>query len=452
VQDAQGAQNITASASLGESEVEGGPGITDAPNLQRSFKIDSIEFSLDENMNCGAMGASAFGYYREGGSSSVQYGSDVGDCDGNEAVIEFGAPVEDIARVFIDPTNGNEPCAPAPSGACAGFEAEGDDTEDPDLERAERDDETVTFKFDEDVTGTPDEDMFQVAAEDGTKFAPEAGSCDLAGDDEVECDFPAIEDATEGDIVLAGVGSCAITADEDSECSTIGDASIDDSGHAPGFSDGPDLETCDIDEEASTATFAFDEPVRSTSADEEGFEVFDTHGTMVDATHIGNASGSSVTVEFASGGITGAIGCHVAFDAVDDLLSNQSPESSVGVAPTTQSTTSSITTPPPPRVIPVASTVSMHYANASKRFVGSVASSRSRCRSGRKVTVKKQRSGADTSVGSTMTDGKGHFELLSRGASGRYYAVAKEKSFGLGSDHIICRKDKSPTVGAGRRG
>ncbi|MEA2446599.1 MAG: hypothetical protein QOK47_236, partial [Actinomycetota bacterium] len=246
VEDREGNESIIASAALGESEVEGAPGLTDAPNLTFNFKVDSIKFVLDEDMNCGAMGASAFGYYTDEGSSSTSYGTGIKDCDDDEAVIDFGSPVDDdLARVFIDPSNGGPPCAPAPSGACMGWEAEGDETDSPDLVDAERDHEDVTFSFDEDIDGAPDDSKFQVSTEDGTKETPTGGSCDIENNNrDVTCEFPAIEDAGSNEITLAGVGECAVMSDENTpECSTIGDASIETSGHAPGATDGPDLET-----------------------------------------------------------------------------------------------------------------------------------------------------------------------------------------------------------------
>ncbi|HYI45590.1 MAG TPA: hypothetical protein VE174_09080 [Actinomycetota bacterium] len=450
VVDDQGKGNVVSSASLSDSKVDNGPGITDAPNLARSFKIDSIEFTLDEGMNCAAMGASAFGYYKDEGTSSTFYGTGVSDCDNDEAVIEFADPVEDIARVFVDPSNGNEPCAKAPATACIGWESEGDDTDDPDLEDAERNGENVTFSFDEDITGDPDEGRFQVAAEDGTKFAPEADSCEIENGDEVTCEFPAIDDAGDGEIVLAGVGECAVDADGDGECSSIGDASMATSGHAPGFSDGPDLESCDVDESDAKATFVFDEPVDAGSAEADKFGVFNGSGDSSGGDGVSSVSGNSATVDFSSAEVEGAVGCLVLFDAVADELGNAAPESSVGFQATqTTATTSSPTGGGGDST--ANTTLSMKYSKKRGAFSGAASSPQAGCLSGRKVTVKKTKSGFTKKVGSATTNEAGRFRVPARRAKGKFFASIAPKQVTVGDGTVRCKGAKSPTVRVGRR-
>ncbi|HWL65747.1 MAG TPA: hypothetical protein VNP73_07225, partial [Actinomycetota bacterium] len=309
------------------------------------------------------------------------------------------------------------------------------------------------FMFDEDIAGDPVEDQFQIVAEDGTKTLAAAGTCDIDNDSDVTCDYPAIEDAGDNEIVVAGVGDCAVEADADAECNTVGDVPITDSLRAPGLSDAPDLESCDIDEASNLATFFFDEQVDEDSADESAFDVFDVSGNLSSASEVddSNEEEGEITLEFDEDAVEDAVGCHVDFDAVDDFLTNASPEATVGTAqpaPTTATTTTtpitSDTTSPTPTTRHVQASISISFDRPA--FKGTIRSGRAGCERGRRVVLKKKKRGVNPRAGSDTSDRAGNWRIGRRNASGRYFAVAQRKVFtAANGDRIICDPKTSDT-------
>ncbi|MGH2788054.1 MAG: hypothetical protein ACRDJV_09105 [Actinomycetota bacterium] len=81
--------------------------------------------------------------------------------------------------------------------------------------------------------------------------------------------------------------------------------------------------------------------------------------------------------------------------------------------------------------------------NIKGRFKGKVRSAVKKCRTGRKVVVKKIRRGPDRVKAKDRTNKRGLYKARNRKAKGRFYAVAKRKKFTSGGSTIICKKAKS---------
>jgi len=446
VEDRSDESNVESAVTLTGSDATEEEGRTDAPNLEE-FEADdddeTITYTFDEDVDCTAVDEADFGFYTEDGDQ-FDAGTEE-ECDDNEVTIGFAAdPVDDAERAYVETAGvtGEDP-----SAAPVGFESEGEETDAPDLDSAERsDDDEVTFFFDEDVEGA-DETLFHVYAEDGTEY--DTASCDES-DEEVECSFDDIEDAEDTEIVLAGVGDAAVTDDAATDDSTVGDAALGESGVAPGFTDGPDLEMCTIDEDDDLATFTFDEQIDEDSATDTAFDIFDEEGDSDDATDIDDSEEDegTITLEFDEDTLEDAVGCHVDEGAVDDFLGNAAPPASVGIGspsptPTTTVITSTIT-PDEPQTITVSSRISIGFNRPV--FSGKVNSERRGCESSRRVVLKKKRKGRDRPVGDDVTNNKGGWKVREGGANRKYFAVAQRKVFTApNGDTIICQRAASPT-------
>ena len=79
-------------------------------------------------------------------------------------------------------------------------------------------------------------------------------------------------------------------------------------------------------------------------------------------------------------------------------------------------------------------------------FDGKVKSGNAKCRKGRTVVLKKQKSGDDKKVGSDKTNNEGNYSITEKNAKGKYYTVAKAKTFTTNNgQQVTCEKDRSPT-------
>ena len=446
VEDRSDEDNVETAVLLEGSDAGEEEGRTDAPNLEE-FEADdddeTITYTFDEDVDCTTVDEADFGFYTEDGDQFDAGTED--ECDDNEVTIEFtGDPVDDAERAYVQ---AGAVTGADPSTTAVGFESEGEETDAPDLESAERtDDDEVTFFFDEDVEDAT-EALFHVYAEDGTEF--DTTTCD-EDDEEVECSFDDIEDAEDTEIVLAGIDHGAVTDDAATDDSTVGDASLGESGAAPGFTDGPDLEQCTIDEDDDVATFYFDEQIDEDSATDTAFDVFDEEGDGDDASDIDDSEEDegTITLEFDDDALEDAVGCHVDAGAVDDFLGNGAAPAAVGVgAPSPTPTTTVITstiTPDEPQTITVSSRVTIGFNRPA--FSGKVGSERGGCESARRVVLKKKKKGRDRPVGDDVTKGNGAWKVREGGANGKYYAVAQRKVFTApNGDTIICQRGVSPT-------
>jgi hypothetical protein len=92
----------------------------------------------------------------------------------------------------------------------------------------------------------------------------------------------------------------------------------------------------------------------------------------------------------------------------------------------------------------VATNLSIDYRSGA--FKGAGRSREKRCRKGRQVTIKKQKKGRDSVVGSDTTNSKGRYSVRSR-ANGKFYAsIAKKTFIASNGDTVTCRADKSRKI------
>lgn len=466
--------------------------------------------------------AENFGFYSEdedtGGSAEaagdfnpeVGLGDDVLDCDENEIEILFEADddedvlfdqafddgtVEDVedaekAWVSMDFGGSGDVCDPdgqnSGSGDDACLDGESESTEEdiddaPDLTDVERSDDTqFTYTFDEtldeDAADVDDTD-FYIALDDGQEFFADADDCDADGS-EVECDFDDdvtsgpgnLDEAEDDEIAYGGAGDCAVITDVDNAgdevCSTIGDAPISTTTEDEGFTDGPDLEGCDIDVTGEFVDFFFDEDIDNENNEPQGddFYVFDDEAdeTDGDAGDADDVEGNTVSVEFDGEDLTDSIGCGVVEDAAEDEHGNFNIEATVGTdeassaAPTTGNTGSTTTTtvvssqPTTTRTrktIRVNTTATIRYdakPKAKAAFKGSISARFEKCTTGRLVTLKKKGQGAQ---GTDSSNRKGNWKIRKRNANGSYHAeVAKKVYTRRNGDTIICRKDQTVSI------
>ena len=108
----------------------------------------------------------------------------------------------------------------------------------------------------------------------------------------------------------------------------------------------------------------------------------------------------------------------------------------------TQSPSPTPTPEPDPVVEPTNTTINYN----GRAFTGKTKSDLAKCRRGRTVVLKKVRDGRDKTVGTDRTNRRGNYSITQRNANGKYYSVAKKKTFinGQGAQ-VTCRKDRSPT-------
>lgn len=126
-----------------------------------------------------------------------------------------------------------------------------------------------------------------------------------------------------------------------------------------------------------------------------------------------------------------------------------SPTGSPTASPSPSPTASP--TPSPVPTVRVASTITIRHSNRPHRFKGRVRSERRRCRSGRRVVVKKVRRGPDRTVARDTTNRRGKWAKAHRkGRRGRYYAIARRKTFSTPNANVVCRRARSRTIRARR--
>lgn len=89
----------------------------------------------------------------------------------------------------------------------------------------------------------------------------------------------------------------------------------------------------------------------------------------------------------------------------------------------------------------ISTQVELRYRKAAAQFRGSVVAA-SGCRSARKVTVYRIRSGADARVGAAITTSRGGFVVKKAAKRGRYYAKAAPKELAA----VHCLAGRSPAI------
>jgi hypothetical protein len=79
-------------------------------------------------------------------------------------------------------------------------------------------------------------------------------------------------------------------------------------------------------------------------------------------------------------------------------------------------------------------------------YSGRVGSTKKRCVKKRKVKVMHKRAGETDKVATARTNKKGRFKTEISGGTlerGRYYAIAKKRSYKRGGDKLVCEKAQS---------
>jgi hypothetical protein len=82
-------------------------------------------------------------------------------------------------------------------------------------------------------------------------------------------------------------------------------------------------------------------------------------------------------------------------------------------------------------------------------YSGRVGSTKKGCVKKRKVKVMYKRGGETDKIGSARTDKKGKFRIEISGGSlerGKYYAIAKKRSYKRGGNKVVCEKAESRTL------
>ena len=87
--------------------------------------------------------------------------------------------------------------------------------------------------------------------------------------------------------------------------------------------------------------------------------------------------------------------------------------------------------------------LTLRYRNGA--FRGKVKSKVKGCTRGRRVTVKRKKSGTDPSIGSDRSGSKGIWKVQAS-ANGRYYAKVRSKLFAGQNRTIRCKTDRSRTI------
>lgn len=81
-----------------------------------------------------------------------------------------------------------------------------------------------------------------------------------------------------------------------------------------------------------------------------------------------------------------------------------------------------------------------------REFVGKVRSDEEACESGRRVILRKVRSGPDRRVDTTVTNDRGAWRIPVRRANGRYYAQTPEERVASDEGRVTCGADRSKTI------
>jgi hypothetical protein len=76
-----------------------------------------------------------------------------------------------------------------------------------------------------------------------------------------------------------------------------------------------------------------------------------------------------------------------------------------------------------------------------------VSSDNEDCQEGRVISLKKKKRGRDGNAGATVSNQRGRWSIGKRNPKGRFYAIAKRRSFeDEDGNTIICRRAKSKTI------
>jgi hypothetical protein len=89
--------------------------------------------------------------------------------------------------------------------------------------------------------------------------------------------------------------------------------------------------------------------------------------------------------------------------------------------------------------------VTIRYSIERAMFHGRVTSCKSACEKGRRVIVKKVRSGPDLKVGAAVTNTQGRWKVPFNGKEAKYYAKVLKSTSG----HYTCLGDRSRTIQIG---
>jgi hypothetical protein len=81
-----------------------------------------------------------------------------------------------------------------------------------------------------------------------------------------------------------------------------------------------------------------------------------------------------------------------------------------------------------------------------RQFTGKVTSAEDECKVGRKVFLKKEKSGSDKTVETTVTNNRGSYKIPVKGADGRYYAQTPKENVVGDDGRFACGAAKSKTV------
>ena len=98
------------------------------------------------------------------------------------------------------------------------------------------------------------------------------------------------------------------------------------------------------------------------------------------------------------------------------------------------------------------SEISINYKGPNRKnpqrrqFSGNVRSDEDACEGGRKVLVKKKRSGRDRTIDTTVTNDRGRWTVRVARANGRYYASTPQERVASDQGRVTCGADKSPTI------
>lgn len=79
-------------------------------------------------------------------------------------------------------------------------------------------------------------------------------------------------------------------------------------------------------------------------------------------------------------------------------------------------------------------------------FSGAVKSPQDECESGRRVILKKERSGKDQTVSRTVSNARGKWSVQTRGSDGTFYAVAPKERTATDEGPVVCEEGRSKSL------
>ena len=98
------------------------------------------------------------------------------------------------------------------------------------------------------------------------------------------------------------------------------------------------------------------------------------------------------------------------------------------------------------------SEITINYKGPNKQypgrreFTGHVRSDEEACEAGRKVILKKHKSGPDQRVDTTVTNDNGRWRIPINRANGRYYARTPQEKVASDSGRVTCGADRSKSI------